>query len=82
MNDGGPAFPWLEETKTSLGGAGTQHFGYAGMSLRDYFAAKAMQAFISRTGTINNKLSIEDYEYAQFAYRLADCMVAEREKAK
>jgi len=39
VTDGGPAFPWGEH--------GT-HLG--GMTLRDYFAAKAMQAAITTSG--------------------------------
>ncbi len=59
---GGPAFPtkpghWMEE----------------GMSLRDYFAAKAMAADIS-----TSYHSAKDV--AKFAYEMADAMLAERRK--
>ena len=40
-NDGGPAFPVWE-----LNGKGQPEMTGFGMSLRDYFAAKAMAAFI------------------------------------
>jgi len=43
-----------------------------GMSLRDYFAAKAMQTMCSNGD--------EDAATAHLAYRLADAMLAEREK--
>jgi len=45
-----------------------------GMSLRDYFAAKAMQAIISR-----NKLLLEGHWYGRVAidaYAMADAMLA------
>ncbi len=85
MNTGGPAFPfvkkWINDPPDK--NDPRSYFGVceveAGMTLRDYFAAKAMQAFISKPGTINGRSNIEDFEYAQFAYRLADCMIAERD---
>ena len=45
-----------------------------GMTLRDYFAAKAMQAHLQVSG---------DYGWARIAldaYRVADAMIAERDK--
>lgn len=47
-----------------------------GISLRDYFAAKAMQGAIANFG-------IEDVHYkviAKRSYEMADAMLAEREK--
>jgi hypothetical protein len=47
-----------------------------GMSLRDYFAAKAMQAIIT-----NHKLEeCDDFVVAANAYQLADFMLEERNK--
>lgn len=67
LNDGGPAFP-STITDDSL------HVG--GMSLRDYFAAKAMQAQIA------NPLNLGSDEahrlIAERAYRLADAMINAR----
>jgi hypothetical protein len=60
INDGGPAFPrtgWPNET---------------GMTLRDYFAAKAMQALIP------SGQSIDTMKYAESAYALADAMLKAR----
>lgn len=48
-----------------------------GMSLRDYFAAKAMQ------GLLSIKQHTEDFSHkfrAEFAYAQADAMLAAREK--
>ncbi len=58
MNNGGPAFP-----------TGT---AYQGMSLRDYFAAKAMQGILFE--------GLDPAETAQHAYEMADAMLKEREK--
>lgn len=46
---------------------------YSGMSLRDYMAAKAMQAFII------NKIMTSD-ETVNAAYEMADKMLKERNK--
>jgi hypothetical protein len=57
---GGPAFPLDDGV-------------HRGMTLRDYFAAKAMQGLltrIARSGT----------EQAEEAYRIADAMLKAREK--
>lgn len=62
-NDGGPAFP-LKEPLTS---------DSPGMSLRDYFAAKAMQSFVALDNTSNINIAIWSYE-------IADAMLAERDK--
>ncbi len=49
-----------------------------GMTLRDYFAAKAMQAFIS--GWINRQIyPSEDIYVAEHAYAMADAMLKARE---
>ena len=74
--DGGSAFPV----------SGSEH-GYpvAGMSLRDYFAAKAMQgmfandALISRYGQASIENLIDpDVMAATAAYSIADAMLAAR----
>jgi hypothetical protein len=66
--DGGPAFPVM---KHHLNGH-IEQVAY-GASLRDYFAAKAMQGFCARaiaTGA--------EQEFAEIAYRMADAMLAAR----
>ena len=61
-NTGGPAFP-CDRIQ-----AGNHVVCSDGMSLRDYFAAKAMQAIVSTVphlASINpNHAAIESYEYA------------------
>jgi hypothetical protein len=47
----------------------------AGMELRDYFAAKAMQAMIGNCEGSN----FDDFVIAQEAYQMANFMMTERE---
>jgi len=65
--DGGPAFP----QGMQVGHVAKME---GGLSVRDYFAAKAMQAFITGKGTISYKQTCLN------AYELADAMLAAREK--
>jgi hypothetical protein len=60
-----PAFP---VSGSEYGGTGT----FFGMSLRDYFAAKAMQSSEQRSNAVVPLL------VAQRAYALADAMLAAR----
>ena len=63
-NTGGPAFPR------------TQWPNESGMTLRDYFAAKAMQAILSRPMDEDEE---EDNPFlARLAYGVADAMLMER----
>lgn len=66
-NDGGPAFPH-HFTQDSVGDC-------KGMTLRDYFAAKAMQAMIS--AEYGERL--DPLTWSLEAYELADAMIAARE---
>lgn len=50
---------------------------YPGMSLRDYFAAKAMQAMVANNWPI---IAEDGDALAATAYKLADVMLAERAK--
>jgi len=72
QNDGGPAFP----TPESYGD------DYEGMSIRDYFAAKAMEAaIIAAAGWGPCEFRDFDVEaVAKFADRQADAMLKERLK--
>ena len=69
MKDGGQAFPRVVE----------QHNGYMqaveGMTLRDYFAAKAMQALIQV------QVTTLQVQTAETAYEWADAMLKAREAA-
>lgn len=51
-----------------------------GMTLRDYFAAKAMAAFIAADVSQWPQLDGDDPSVSSAAYELADAMLAERAK--
>ncbi|HYE07697.1 MAG TPA: hypothetical protein VEL07_19415 [Planctomycetota bacterium] len=90
-NDGGPAFPtpgwqrtWFERGDECSESCDA----IAGMSLRDYFAAKALAAMMA-TPDVATALVAEAAKlsrdvstvFAEAAYEQADAMIAERAKA-
>ena len=60
------------------------HLSHRGMSLRDYFAAKAMQGMAANPDDSheNYDLSYDDYvkEIARCSYKMADAMLEQRNK--
>jgi hypothetical protein len=69
-NTGGPAFPSSEYDPRY-----NRHVAIGGMTLRDYFAAKALQGMLAENGggaLSNDKL-------AAYAYNIADEMLKARE---
>jgi hypothetical protein len=58
------AFPWQIDNGETMR-------GHKGMTLRDYFAAKAMQAYIQNFS--------DDSDISRYAYALADAMMKARE---
>jgi|LakMenEpi03Aug12_release.lakeMendotaPanAssembly.Ray.scaffolds.fasta_scaffold2683373_1 hypothetical protein len=77
INDGGPAFP-IPPVGTGDPRDGMAP-GYDGMSLRDWFAGKALAGMIAK---FDAPLSDDDalYYIAKRAVRLADAMLAAREE--
>lgn len=79
-NDGNPAFPAPEAGIARFGEGNADAF--MGMSLRDYFAAKAMHMFhgtdITCERDIRRRFDFTDA--ASLAYQYADAMLAERAK--
>jgi hypothetical protein len=73
--DGGPAFP-VSSYVNAMGQ--TFDSSVQGMTLRDYFAAKAMQGCIAGLATKSDDLSYEGC--ASLAYQMADAMLKERER--
>ena len=65
--DGGPAFPYQGDQFKNA---------EIGMTLRDYFAAKAMAAMLSNPDCVSNKEAV-----ASHAYGYADAMIAHRSKS-
>lgn len=81
INTGGPAFPHdVEFSAPSVGANWRKKHG--GMSLRDYFAAKAMGAtfYPAIQESIRINTDLDCGKVAEFAYIMADAMLAEREK--
>jgi hypothetical protein len=68
VNMNQPAFP---------APAGVEHITEQGMTLRDYFAAKAMQGCISGTP---HSVDIEPTELATWCYIMADRMIKARQE--
>ena len=78
-----PAFARGQYTTTNSVGHETYHEGHEGMTLRDYFAAKALPTFIkellARKGVA--QFTGDDYnKIAQRAYFAADAMLKAREQ--
>lgn len=65
IKDGGQAFPLV-----------AQNWHHKGMTLRDYFAAKAMPAYWALSGNDREHMWIA----AEWAYSVADAMLKERER--
>lgn len=78
-NNGGPAFP---QPCAENGWASNNEYGQAGggLSLRDYFAAKAMQAYVTQELIRCKSGQSVDSAIAEMAYEVADAMLAERNK--
>ena len=57
--------------------AGVSHITEQGMTLRDYFAAKAMQGFLASPLL---KTELGEYAMAKNAYKVADEMIEARGK--
>jgi hypothetical protein len=73
-NTGGPAFP--PPLDVVLMAALTPQTGALGMTLRDYFAAKAIPAILEQKDVHNGR---ELTNAAWIAYQMADAMLKARE---
>lgn len=76
-NDGGPVFPRAHQFNCNTGKIIS--CGSDGISLRDYFAANALQG-LQANSHISRGLVLISSEMASWAYELADAMIAERDK--
>lgn len=66
INDGGPAFPTLDNT---------EHWRHLGVSIRDYFAAAALN------GMLSNSKNYDSFDgYSDAAYEYADAMLERRKR--
>lgn len=81
-NDGGPAFPCMPPQDTAAGAATGYPYPDAGMTLRDYFAAKAMQGMYASDTPDWCIADADVHKRAASAYRMADAMLAARREVK
>ena len=70
---GGQAFPCYERGSA---GAGPLELTDPGMTLRDYFAAKAMQGLLAQS--CGSAMGSDPINGAQYAYAMADAMLKAR----
>lgn len=77
------AFPQIQTQQPNENkGESFEVYSEGGMTLRDYFAAKAMQGFCSLTEDGSSEPMMGAADTAKAAYNYADAMLAEREKQK
>ena len=78
QNNGGPAFP---HSARLVAPDTYEHLTHGGMSLRDYFAAKALQGWLASYPDDNKHPVIAGNadEVALNAYQMADAMLRTRE---
>ena len=78
--DGGPAFPASTRPMQDEYGYGHQDglstWQYGGMTLRDYFAANAMQGMLANQ---HQYRANDEHMFARDAYVVADAMLRARE---
>lgn len=82
IKDGGLAFPLRIKNFEGRNEKGEKLYSYEhepGMSLRDYFAAKAMQALVA--DALNRDGMAAVATIARDAYRMADAMLVESVKS-
>ena len=85
IKDGGPAFPCSEERWINPMNIKEGTYYPDGMTLRDYFAAKALQSFMLWS---LDQRPFKDYDtaakaaaaYAKSSYSIADAMLKAREQ--
>lgn len=76
FTDGGRAFPFVQwRSPDGMMAISTSD----GMSLRDYFAAKAMSGWLASFGPED---AVKEAALAAFAYKIADAMLAAREASE
>jgi hypothetical protein len=81
VDDGGPAFPRPASVQTTYDYKGRERTltreAQDGLSLRDYFAAKAMAGLLA-----DSEMKGSPAHFAEYAYEYADAMLAQRQKER
>lgn len=82
--DGGPAFPWTKFDQNHGHNEGRYEIfhQFSGVSMRDWFAAMAMQGIITGCGNSAGEVNYREPTVAENAYDMADAMLKARENAK
>jgi hypothetical protein len=78
LKDGGAAFPFAAER---LSNGEVVNYGWSGMTLRDYFAAKAMVMYGAALMESFNEETWDEF-ISNRAYKPADAMLAAREEGR
>lgn len=74
------AFPVPENVSINYNENGQSVGANTGMTLRDYFAAKALQGLLASNPVFNTEFVNHAQSGAKMAYNWADAMLAERSK--
>lgn len=86
IDSGGPAFPTSHEEEIMDGnypkGIRTERYFEGGMSLRDYYAGKAMEALIVGPHATNADAVDNPDKCAEWAYVQADSMITVKRKTE
>lgn len=69
QDNGGPAFPIIHPPVEGVTNGGVESYG---LTLRDYFAAKAM------AGLLASDVRSDSDKFATYAYKVADAMMEAR----
>jgi len=78
IDTGGPAFPVpIAEIQGHAAHAGELGPGFWGMSLRDYFAALALNGMLASDSSVDRTM-VNKLKWARVAYAFADAMIAAR----
>lgn len=81
---GGPAFPMSQVTVLAEDGTPNEYCqtGDLGITMRDYFAAKAMAGYLTGDALLKQSDTAAEWvkKTATAAYEMADAMLAERNK--
>lgn len=82
-NNGGPAFPLMQSWR-KYGDVYEVSGCYEGMTLRDYFAAKAVVGMFypAVVACLEHDHDLDCDKIAEFCYKMADAMIEEREKER
>lgn len=88
VNTGGPAFPKLRSLNNCKPGEKIATYTSDGMTLRDYFAAKALQGYLANAwqaqelDSMGESAGQQIATVAEISYAMADAMLRAREGVK